>query len=108
MSAIQHVQLAEAQAAPVTPGDLSSLLIEHGSMTLEYYAPRELDTQNPHKKDEVYIISRGHGWFRHNGGRVACARGDALFVPAGVEHHFEDFSDDFETWVIFYGPQGGE
>jgi hypothetical protein len=21
---------------------------------------------------------------------------------------FEDFSDDFATWVIFYGPPGGE
>jgi len=31
-----------------------------------------------------------------------------LFVPAGVEHRFENFSDDFATWVIFYGPEGGE
>ena len=34
--------------------------------------------------------------------------GDLLFVPAGVVHRFEDFSDDFSTWVIFYGPEGGE
>jgi mannose-6-phosphate isomerase-like protein (cupin superfamily) len=34
--------------------------------------------------------------------------GDVLFVPAGVEHRFEDFSDDFVTWVVFYGPEGGE
>jgi hypothetical protein len=25
-----------------------------------------------------------------------------------MEHHFENFSDDFATWVIFYGPDGGE
>jgi hypothetical protein len=29
-------------------------------------------------------------------------------VPAGVEHRFEEFSGDFGTWVIFYGPEGGE
>ena len=34
--------------------------------------------------------------------------GEALFVPAGVEHRFEDFTDDFAAWVVFYGPEGGE
>jgi hypothetical protein len=29
-------------------------------------------------------------------------------VAAGVQHRFEEFSDDFATWVIFYGPEGGE
>jgi mannose-6-phosphate isomerase-like protein (cupin superfamily) len=34
--------------------------------------------------------------------------GDALFVPAGMKHRFENFSDDFATWIMFYGPEGGE
>ena len=34
--------------------------------------------------------------------------GDILFVAAGVEHHYEDFSDDLALWRIFYGPRGGE
>jgi uncharacterized RmlC-like cupin family protein len=34
--------------------------------------------------------------------------GDFLFVPAGIEHRFVNFTDDFSTWVIFYGPKGGE
>lgn len=38
----------------------------------------------------------------------APAAGDTLFVAAGVTHRFEQFSDDFVTWVVFYGPQGGE
>jgi hypothetical protein len=25
-----------------------------------------------------------------------------------MEHYFENFSDDFAVWVIFYGPDGGE
>jgi mannose-6-phosphate isomerase-like protein (cupin superfamily) len=40
--------------------------------------------------------------------RHAFGPGDVLFVPAGVEHHFENFTDDLATWVIFYGPEGGE
>ena len=36
------------------------------------------------------------------------AAGDAFFVAAGVVHQFENFSEDFVTWVVFYGPQGGE
>ncbi len=31
-------------------------------------------------------------------------RRDALFVPAFTPHRFIDFSDDFATWVVFYGP----
>jgi mannose-6-phosphate isomerase-like protein (cupin superfamily) len=34
--------------------------------------------------------------------------GDLLFVRAGVEHRFEEFSDDLAVWVSFYGPDGGE
>jgi quercetin dioxygenase-like cupin family protein len=34
--------------------------------------------------------------------------GDAFFVPAGQVHRFEHFSDDFVTWVVFWGPPGGE
>jgi hypothetical protein len=31
-----------------------------------------------------------------------------LREPYKVEHRFENFSDDFGTWVFFYGPEGGE
>jgi len=39
---------------------------------------------------------------------VTFGPGDALFVPAHTSHRFEDFSPDFATWVVFYGPDGGE
>ena len=29
-------------------------------------------------------------------------------MPAGTEHRFEDMSQDFGTWMVFYGPEGGE
>jgi mannose-6-phosphate isomerase-like protein (cupin superfamily) len=104
----QHFPLSQARQAPVTADDISSLLLRHGSMTLEYYIVRGQDEQTPHRKDEIYIIATGHGWFRSGENRFSVKQGDALFVPAGVEHRFEDVSDSFETWVVFYGPDGGE
>jgi mannose-6-phosphate isomerase-like protein (cupin superfamily) len=85
-----------------------TVVMRHGTMTIEYFAPQQVDTQTPHKQDEIYIIVKGHGRFCIDGERTTCKKGDILFVPAGMEHRFENFSDDFATWVIFYGPEGGE
>ena len=100
--------LADARAAPLQPGRASALLLTHGSLELRYYAPRGTDPQTPHTRDEVYVVASGRGWFVRGGERVPFEPGDALFVAAGVEHRFEDFTDDFATWVMFYGPEGGE
>ncbi|PJK31383.1 cupin domain-containing protein [Minwuia thermotolerans] len=100
--------IEEAKVAPIPAGRASPLLMEHGSMTLRYYAPKGRDPQTPHDQDEIYIVASGSGTFFMNGERVPFGPGDALFAPAGAEHRFEDFSDDFATWVIFYGPDGGE
>lgn len=85
-----------------------TVVMKHGTMTIEYFAPQEVDTQTPHKQDEIYVIVKGHSTFYRDGERTSCKKGDILFVPAGMEHYFENFSDDFATWVIFYGPDGGE
>ena len=107
-SAPVRCTVAEARTAPLQPGRQSALLLAHGSLELRYYAPRGTDTQTPHTRDEVYVVAAGRGWFVRGGERVPFGPGDALFVAAGDEHRFEDFSDDFATWVMFYGPEGGE
>ena len=83
-------------------------LMRHGSMSIEYYKPVGKDLQTPHKQDEIYVIASGKAVFYRNGERMQIASGDVLFVPAGMEHRFEDFTEDFATWVIFYGVDGGE
>lgn len=80
----------------------------HGTMSVEYYAPVGHDPQTPHTQDEVYVVHRGHGVLRIGEERHEFAAGDCLFVPAGADHRFESFSDDFATWVVFWGPDGGE
>lgn len=102
------IAAADAAATPPPPGRLSALLLQHGSMQLRWYAPKGEDRQTPHDQDELYVVAAGTGWFRRGDERVAFAPHDALFVRAGEPHRFEDFSPDFATWVIFYGPKGGE
>jgi mannose-6-phosphate isomerase-like protein (cupin superfamily) len=83
-------------------------LIEHGSLRLEIYKPDQFDLQTPHDQDEVYVVVSGTGEFLNGKNKVHSGPGDFLFVPAGIEHRFVNFTDDFSTWVIFYGPKGGE
>lgn len=83
-------------------------LFEHGSLEVEYYKPDTIDKQQPHEKDEIYVVISGTGFFVNGEERHPFETGQVLFVPAGVVHRFEDFSDDFATWVFFYGPVGGE
>ena len=87
---------------------LYGVLFENGSMELGYYKPVGTDEQSPHDQDEIYIVQTGYGTFICGDQRTPFGPGDALFVAAGVEHRFVDFSDDFSAWVIFYGPTGGE
>ena len=84
------------------------VLLERGTLELGYYKPDGIDPQQPHTQDEIYIIQSGSGFFVLGDQRQPFETGEALFVPAGETHRFEDFSDDFAAWVVFYGPEGGE
>jgi uncharacterized protein YjlB len=83
-------------------------LFTHGTLSIEIYKPVEYDEQQPHIRDEVYIVIAGTGKFLHGETITNFSTGDFIFVKAGIEHRFLDFSPDFSTWVIFYGPEGGE
>ena len=83
-------------------------LFKHGSLSVEIFKPDKVDKQTPHTRDEIYVIASGSGEFILADERTTFLPGDVLFVPAGEVHRFENFSDDFVTWVFFYGPEGGE
>lgn len=93
---------------PTPDGKRFVLAYEHGTLAVEVYAPRGTDPQQPHTRDEVYVVVTGSGTFVHGERRDPFQAGDFLFVSAGVPHRFENFTDDLAVWVIFYGPEGGE
>ena len=103
------INLAEAQSAiPGPAGEHSLSFLQRGTLNIKLSLPVRPNRQTPHDQDEVYIIVRGRGVLFHNGGRDRFEAGDLLFVAAGTEHHFEDFTEDLAVWVVFYGPRGGE
>lgn len=83
-------------------GQLFTKVMEHGTMSVEIYRPIKNDPQTPHKQDELYVIINGNGVFLNGEERTTFKQGDVLFVKAGVKHRFENFTDDFMTWVIFF------
>jgi mannose-6-phosphate isomerase-like protein (cupin superfamily) len=103
-----HTSAADAARAKLPEGRRSAEILRHGSLEVRWYAPKGTDPQEPHDRDEIYIVASGQGMFVRGGERVAFRANDLLFVPAGMVHRFEEFSSDFATWVAFWGPQGGE
>jgi mannose-6-phosphate isomerase-like protein (cupin superfamily) len=83
-------------------------VFKHGTLVVEFYKPDKVDHQKPHDRDEIYVIAGGTGIFYNGGKRWNFKPGDFLFVRAGIEHRFEEFTEGFSTWVFFYGPVGGE
>ena len=83
----------------------ASILDRGAALELEIYAPRGIDPQNPHRRDELYVVVSGTGFFRMGTLRERFGPGDLLLAPAGAVHRFEEFSDDLVVWVIFYGPE---
>ena len=106
-SAVYSLAVAR-RGAKVINGKRFASVAEHGSLRLLCSLPVAPNDQTPHEQDELYVVVQGTGVLFHGGRREAFSTGDAMFVAAGEEHHFEDFTDDLAVWVAFYGPRGGE
>jgi mannose-6-phosphate isomerase-like protein (cupin superfamily) len=103
------IHLADARALlPGPAGEHAVSVFEHDSLKLKLSLPVSPNQQTPHEQDEIYVIMQGSGVLFHDGKRDAFGPGDVMFVAAGTEHRFEDFTEDLAVWVVFYGPAGGE
>ena len=102
----RHVSLEQAAAmGPPPPGNLAVPVFSAGELEVELYEPQGVDRQKPHTRDELYVVARGEGMFFDGIERQSVSEGSFIFVPAGREHRFEDFSEGFAVWVVFYGPE---
>ncbi|MCB0663867.1 MAG: cupin domain-containing protein, partial [Saprospiraceae bacterium] len=78
------------------------ILLREGNVSVEFYQPKDKDSQQPHLQDEFYFIANGNADFDRDGSIEKVKAGDFLFVPAGEKHHFLNFSSGFSTWVVFF------
>ena len=103
------VRLAQARARiPGPAGEHAVVLMQRGTLDVALSLPTPPNQQAPHAQDEIYVVIRGRGILFHDGERDPFESGDLLFVAAGTEHGFEDFSEDLAVWRVFYGARGGE
>lgn len=73
-----------------------------GNVSLIFFAPKGKDYQTFHEEDEFYFIVSGSGEIIIDDEKFLCEMGDTFFVPAKIPHRFENFTEDFATWAIFF------
>jgi hypothetical protein len=107
MGNIRHVSFADALSQGPPPiGNLAVPIFGHGSLQVEFYSPKGHDPQQPHSRDEVYLVARGTASFFDGQRSYHVETGSFVFVPANKLHRFETFSKDFAVWVPFLWPRG--
>jgi mannose-6-phosphate isomerase-like protein (cupin superfamily) len=102
------IRIAYAQSLGRLPGPNGrrfASVLANANVEVEIYAPRGVDLQRPHSRDELYFVMTGTGLFRCGSESEQFGPGDLLLAPAGVVHRFEEFTDDVVVWVVFYGPE---
>jgi mannose-6-phosphate isomerase-like protein (cupin superfamily) len=75
-----------------------------GDLEIRFAARPTNGPQVPHLRDEFYVVAAGTGRYRVEDKVSDVSAGDLLFAAAHVAHGFEDISEDFSVWVMFYGP----
>ena len=77
-------------------------------MSLHFYRLRKgaVDTQRPHKQDELYYVLDGSRTLMvkadGNETNVVLRKGDLVYVPANAEHKF--IGDDEISLLVFFAP----
>ena len=98
------MSLAAALALPRTPGRSAEVFVD-GDLEVRFAARPTNGPQVPHGRDELYFVAAGSGRYRVGDGVTDVGPGDLLFCAAYVPHEFEDITEDFCVWVLFYGPR---
>lgn len=100
-----HVREVERRLAAGNGG--YEIVHESSGMEIAVYvlvAP-EPDRQQPHDRDEVYVVLDGRGTLQIEGDQVDLKEGEAAFVPAGADHRFVGY-EGLSVLVIFGGHRG--
>lgn len=60
-----------------------------------------VDSQKPHREDEMYYVVRGRARMRAGQENRTVRQGSVIFVAAGVEHRFYDIEEELLVLVFF-------
>jgi quercetin dioxygenase-like cupin family protein len=83
-------------------------LLRVPSLSMGLYRLRagQVDEQQPHTEDEVYVVLSGKASFRAEGQQQAVVPGSVIFVERAVEHRFVDITEELTVLVFFAPPEG--
>lgn len=98
------VSLGAARGLPRTPGRSTEVFADE-VLEVRFAARPTNGPQLPHLRDELYFVAAGTANYRVEDRVTPVGPGDVLFCAAHVAHGFEDNTDDFCVWVVFYGPE---
>lgn len=77
--------------------------IDEGSLSMGLYElpAGAVDNQSPHKRDEVYYITKGNASLSVADDTLSVGPGSIVYVKAQVPHRFFDITGDLQVLVIF-------
>ncbi|WP_319557780.1 cupin domain-containing protein [Thiomicrorhabdus sp.] len=73
---------------------------EKGRVRVDFYKPGEVDEMKKNKHDTLFFVTSGDGYVFNNGKQHPVEKGEVVFVKAGKDHKFFNFSLDFTTWIV--------
>lgn len=110
MSKAWVMKLGEALAPLPLPatakwpdGEPYQCVVNEPGAQILIFAPRGTDYQTPHNRNEAYFVVSGSAVLEIGDEPHNISAGDLAWVPKDVEHRFREMSDDFVTWVAFFG-----
>jgi mannose-6-phosphate isomerase-like protein (cupin superfamily) len=99
------VTLAAARALKPPEGSRAAEVYRDDAVWIRFAARPTSGSQMPHNRDEFYIVASGTARYRWDSGETTISPGDLMFAAAHSPHGYDQFSDDFSVWVVFYGPE---
>jgi mannose-6-phosphate isomerase-like protein (cupin superfamily) len=102
----RHASIARRRSRVQPPeGSRAAEVFRDDHVWIRFAARPTSGPQAPHDRDEFYIVASGTARYRWDGGETMIGPGDMMFADAHTPHGYDQFSEDFSVWVIFYGPQ---
>jgi mannose-6-phosphate isomerase-like protein (cupin superfamily) len=74
--------------------------LQHLQVGILRLKPGELDTQEPHSLDEIYLVLEGDGFIEIGKKAYTVKKDLFIFVPAEVRHRF--YGNSTEILVIYF------